>query len=70
MIAPVTHPKKVLITIRISRTQNVLLNAVQEVRGDETRSDTMREALSAFLRLYIKPGHTQPPGPPDHEEVE
>jgi len=53
-------PKSVLVTVRISHTQSILLDAVTEVRGDETRSDSVRAAIAAFTRMYIKPGEHLP----------
>ena len=47
-------PKNILVTVRVPRQQHALLEAVREVRGDETRSDTVRVAITRFLKSYLK----------------
>ena len=46
--------KWVVVGVRLPRHLHSLLLAVQMVRGDETLSDTLREAVRLFVRMHMK----------------
>lgn len=47
-------PKEIICSVRIPRMEHMLLVALQMARGDETKSDTIREAVRRFVYAHVK----------------
>jgi len=47
-------PGTMLVGVRIPYHHFTLLEAVRKVRGDETRTDTLRAAIQMFLKAHME----------------